>query len=229
MKIPKVAWLLVVLAVCPSAWSVQYTGSLDTATGGLTGTGTWDNGPASLSWVVEQIDATNWNYIYTIQVPQGQGTSISHFNLETSHEVNEDNILSTNWDLDELEFGFINDEQQGQPQGFDGIKFDDVSAVVGDVTTLTVGITLDKGPKWGDAWWKGGRDNTLYNSGLTADDPLLPPGTDPTSTEINNHLLVPDTINGQPLIIPEPLTMLAFGFGTVAVASSAWRRRRRAA
>ncbi|MCE5279670.1 MAG: PEP-CTERM sorting domain-containing protein [Planctomycetaceae bacterium] len=209
-----------VLSFCsPAGAAIIYSGSLTWADGGLEGTGLWVDsngrpgwfGPA-LDWTVSENPDGSWDYLYSLSVYRG---SISHWIIEASPTFQQSDLkapFAAEGTFGNIEVGLFNPggSNPNLPEPIYGIKFDDTEGL-----TLTVGFTSFRRPVWGDAYAKdgkaGGVFNTVWNSGLTAADPLGPPA----NGSLEQHLLVPDTFGTDP--IPEPATLSLLAAGALAI------------
>ena len=217
--------VIMLLCVCsvPSFGLVSYTGSLTVEGGGLEGTGFWITNideeeewfPASLSWTVSENGDGTWDYTYNLDVYRAD---VSHFIVEASPSFGIGNLSDPSFALDEIKTHVGSPGQEVLPNPFlpediYGPKFEigDPDAAESEYTSITVSFTSDRDPIWGDFYAKCGKtggatgtQNTVWNQGLTIDDPLVAPD----NGTVLNHVLVPDTI-------PEPATMGLLGLGAL--------------
>lgn len=223
------AVLLAVLAVIvlSSGAANGYSGSLSSATGGITGTGVWiTTGPTTLDWLVTPNGDGSWHYSYTLSVAPTGG--ISHLIIETSPDFTKDLILNPSWDLSKTFVGSW-DSSNGNPDmpgaGIYGIKFNDVSE---DMQTLSYEFSFDafRNPVCGDFYAKDGNagnpqgvTNTAWNTGFDSLAPTMPPD----QCDFTTKILVPDT---ETTVIPEAGSLVLASLGMLPVLGLKLRRRR---
>ena len=240
--------LCIALMITSTAFALtSYSGSLSTATGGLSGSGAWYSpGVSTLGWTVSQDAAGDpWVYCYTLTVPDlpgGISGQISHMTMEASStpglEFTMDDLISywsdpSTW-IDEVEVGEFEPSDPTNPGGGSnphmpgtiyGIKFDAAM----DTYVATLWLETLRKPVWGDFYAKDGKSvedtneyNAIWNTGFLAVDPPDPPD----NGSIDYHLLVPDTENGGGGggIIPEPLTGIALVMAVGSLASYVRKR-----
>jgi hypothetical protein len=210
--------------------SVFVTGSdlnglRSTGGGGLFGTGGWDNGNLTLSWDIEQLNATpgfeEWSYTYTFSSngsPQ-LAKGLSHWILEVSPSIVPDNLHSIlyGWNPSDLEDvitlsdsgGWSPDEAGGENPGLPGsiygIKFDFGSDDFEDGEFAAYSFLSTRAPIWGNVYGKGGKDNNgtidmyFYNEGFTNPATEIPQASSGPDTWLN-WIATPDTVSSPPPI-----------------------------
>ena len=198
-----------------------FVGFLSSAAGGVVGTGNWVHGGiTTISWEVYLNPDNTWHYSYEFTHPVGE---TSHFILEVSDNFTLADIFNAegdfrNYELDDFGGGPSN---PGMPGIMHGLKFDDASG-----TTTRFWFDSPRVPVWGDFYSKDGNAgdygwNAAWNAGFTDLD------TDPTDPAANgsiaHHLLVPDSVV---TAAPEPMSLLLFGGGLMAMAAVRKNRRR---
>jgi hypothetical protein len=219
--------LLVLMALPVSAELLSFSGSLSSLAGGLQGTGFWPYNPGTetgttLSWEVNQNQDGSWTYSYRLQVPRADA---SHMIIETSPDFTDEDVIEPSGPYAEyyvaLRPGSPDSNTQPNPYmptDLYGITFDSTYG-----TDLTFTFTSFRVPVWADFYAKcgavGGTQNTIWNTGFTAADPLGPI----TDGSLEYHILAPDT-ETEP--VPEPGTMCLMGLGLVGLGYLRKRRQR---
>ena len=233
---------VLLLAVAGGAVADTYVGELSTLTDpkGIISTGqAWDGtgGWGTISWVVTEVNPTNWHYSYTFTVPNG---GVSHFILQVSTSLTSPELISLDDPASVAMYGPAyyypppddGSSNLGLPEAFYGIKFEPV----GSPTTFTVGFSVARDPVWGDFYARDGQAplpggetthtlNAAWNAGFTSPD--ADPETPPISGSVDYHLLVPDTTNGPggPEVVPELNAAVFLITGLAGVFGFAARRR----
>jgi hypothetical protein len=225
-----IAVLLTIVSAQAFAALPSYTGSLTSANGGLAGTGGWVDpsllkpsqqsgwfGP-SITWTVSQNADLTWHYDYTFSVYR---TAISHAIVEVSDTFGGSNIWNAAGSFGRIEiqdYSGSNPSNPGMPGAAHGIKFDNTIG-----TTVHIAFDSNRVPVWGDFYVKGGKtegtDNALWNAGFALPDPLAPI----SNGSLDNHILVPDTINST----PEPASFVSLAAGLMGLLGLKTRRRSR--
>ena len=206
-----------------SADAVTYTGSLTSAGGGITGTSAWvDN--LTFTWTVD--NETNpgfWTYTYEFEDndPVRQ-KELSHLIVEVSASFTASDIHADTPDVSsDSPKTFTSSDGNSNPNlpgDLYGVKWNVADAA--DGTDWTATLVTARAPVWGDFYVKDGKtgeDNTAWNTGFLAADPL----DLPADGSILDHVLVPDTFTTP---VPEPGTMLLVGTGLAS--AGAWSRKR---
>lgn len=219
---PVRALLVVMLLAAPaSAGLIRYTGEL-AGLEGLSGTGIWTS-PAGLkaserdewttpriAWSVERnVDGT-WHYDYTVGVYRGEP---SHLIIETTTAFGEGDLLNLQG-AGQAEIGWhfgLFGANPTLPAPTYGVKFEGISG-----TALSIAFDSPRAPRWGDVYVKGGRTggdlNSLWNAGLRPLTDVDPIGA-AANGSLDNHMLVPGSIDFSP--VPEPAAAVVLALGGV--------------
>jgi hypothetical protein len=243
--------LLVAAAVAllpPAAW-----GAIAVGPGGLSGTrttngggieivgaGGWSGGVGNngfqISWDITGPDAGWWTYSYTIS---GVGDNVpltkalSHFILEVTNPVGGiDDPLEWDWDSpfapsEEHTTYDPNSSNPGLPGPIYGVKWDtppdDDDDDDDDWTIFAVTFRSVREPVWGDFYAKDGKDRKdggdetyAYNSGFGVDPA-------PGATDYTAWIARPNGSDS----VPEPSSLVVWGFGFLACLAAAGFKRRR--
>lgn len=213
--------IIMVLATVAFA-DIDYHGNLVSAPGD--GSGIWvsDPGgdpeppwfPAEIEWWVGQNVDGSIHYAYTLRVYAGE---VSHFILETSEPLGEEDIFNESGKFGAVEMGkwfYPGPGNPDMPGPLYGVKFDDAWG-----TTFTVEFDSWRLPVWGDFYSKDGQAggeglNQFWNSGFLAADPTAPPA----DGSLDGHILRPDAY------VPEPGTLTLMGLGLLGLAARVRRR-----
>ena len=184
----------------PVIAGVTYSGCLSSATGGISGSGSWANaGITSIAWQISQSASNDpWHYIYAFNMTQG---SIDSFVLETSPGFTQQDILSVGGNFSNITVGSFS-TAGGEIYG---IRFNNVSN-----SSPTFVFDTYRSPVWGDFLGSNITDgSTAYNTGLS-DQNLTSP---PTNGNLDSHILVPDTGGESP--IPDASTLVLASIGAM--------------
>jgi hypothetical protein len=182
-------------------------GSLTTGDG-LVGGGNWQGSPDDdgfkVSWDVSQNPDDTWRYTYTFTNEDGEELSpeTSHFIIQLSDNISEDDLFNFSGDFGDIEFGTFG-EGAGNP-GFPGGEsiFGVKINMEGD--QLTVTFDSNRFPQWSDFYAKGGATSFVYNEDIGVEVANLNDYNGVPVDEFGNELakvLAPDTI------IPEPASL----------------------
>lgn len=217
MKRVVLSLCVLVLFAVPASAQVTYMGNLSWDEC-LNANNNWADTDTIISWTVSQaVMGGPWTYEYTLTV--ADDPEISHFILELTPGLTEDNFISIDWPDDDIEINTFDSagpgaSNPGLPCPIYGIKFDDVEAL-----SETFSFTTNIAPVWGDFYAKGGVTTRVFNDTICEADPLNPPA----NGSINCKLLRPDFQNG--IIIPEPASMALAMLGVLPLVGYKLRRR----
>ena len=199
-----------------NSWAT-YTGSI-TGGDGLFGTGSWSS--SVLNWEISS-NSDVWTYNYTFTVSD---KAISHMLFEVSDTFTADNILAGTTEGYQLGMYDSSNGNPGIPGSVQGLKWD----LSGDPLSQSITIVTDRAPMWGDFYAKGGSEKIdgvktrlfAYNTQFGSDT-FASVG----DGNAGGWALVPNTHTGAP--VPEPSTMLLFGFGIIGLAGVGGKRLRK--
>jgi hypothetical protein len=173
-----------------------------------------------LNWTV--IDNGDDTFTYTYTFTGFVKPGISHFTLDISEDaVSGETLLpgvivnpTLNGDPTSVVVG---DPQHAQAAGMDtsNVKFDESP----DADSVTYSFTSNRTPVWHDFYLKSGRDSEAYNTGLN----------NHASEDKIDFIPTPNSPTPNSAIIPEPSTVLLFGFGILSIVGYVWHRRKKAA
>lgn len=212
-----------VLAVSAEAANL-ITGSLTTPDGVL-GVGRWEPEPAGhglrIEWEISENADYSWHYAYSFYQQQDPDRPldkmVSHFILQVSGTMTEDDILNFWGDLeaaDAYEIRVFDDTQAsnpGLPAPIYGLKID----FGGEATHVAFDAMRE--PQWSDFYAKSGKNPITYAYNADFGVPVA---------NLNDYLGTPVDVDGNAVYkilapdtqtVPEPASLLLVVLGTVAL------------
>lgn len=237
MKVAGAILCVVYVSLCvPTVRAATYSGGLtytppspDSSDGLYAEGARWRTYTQTLSWTVTDEDNSfpgfPWKYTYTFG-HDGSQAAISHILIEVSDGVEESDFVGVSGaTVDSVGLQTVSSGNPSMPEDVIGIRFDPVGV---DPLSMTWTFFCNRMPVWGDFYAKdgniGGGPNIAYNynqSGIETgfvdpdgndsvrDDP--DPVTGPSDGSVDHHILRPDAL------VPEPVTVVLFGLGGLAV------------
>jgi hypothetical protein len=208
--------------VVTSTASAALSGFLMTpAASGVVGGGNWAPPTGGqgyhIAWNVSQNVDLTWHYVYTFTQPNGASLSplTSHVIIQLSETAGEDDLFNFKGDIDKVEFGTyaLSSGNPGFPAG------EEIFGVKINLAFNQQQIEFDsvRMPMWGDFYSKGGggaNPSFAYNTHLGA-EVVNPHDVHGTPVDMYGNpltkILVPNTR------IPEPMTVVLFGLGTLGI------------